>query len=386
MRSSIKLILLLILLVSCSESENYTVKNIFGIRYVHNLAPENAGETEPQLSLRLIRKFGGTGVARENYNFTNIRDIARDSNGNIYILDRSSQRIRKYDANGEYRDTIWKKGQFPGNMKQPKYLEFDRHDNLFVWDAEVNNLHVFEAEGLFLATINLNNPPTIQGFHILSTGDILLNSWDLTIPQLLPGEHLKFDNDLSQKIKIYDVKGEKRVEFLSSVDFGSPIANMNGNNIYTAVDEDDNIYVSFFMQNRVEKYRANGKQVFVADRFLDYWAYSTVVAADEGGSQRIILDTGTFVSESLGLDNKGRIWVSTYLSQGETVVSYSQHRDILSAIPGNLVFHVFGNDGVWLDIVESPLRFNRVRFFGDRVYFIDQTKLTLYEYQIVEKN
>ena len=386
MRSSIKLILLLILLLSCSESENYTVKNIFGIRYVHNLAPENAGETEPQLSLRLIRKFGGTGVARENYNFTNIRDIARDSNGNIYILDRGSQRIRKYDANGEYRDTIWKKGQFPGNMKQPKYLEFDRHDNLFVWDAEANNLHVFEAEGLFLATINLNNPPTIQGFHILSTGDILLNSWDLTIPQLLPGEHLKFDNDLSQKIKIYDVKGEKRVEFLSSVDFGSPIANMNGNNIYIAADADDNIYISFFLQNRVEKYRPNGKQVFVADRFLDYWAYSTVVAADEGGSKRIILDTGTFVSESLGLDNKGRIWVSTYLSQGETVVSYSQHRDILSAIPGNLVFHVFGNDGVWLDIVESPLRFNRVRFFGDHVYFIDTAKLSVYEYQIVEKN
>ena len=386
MRSSIRLILLSILLVSCSESENFTVKTIYGIRYVHNLAPENAGETEPQLSLRLIRKLGGNGSDQENYKFTNIRDIARDSQGNIYILDGSNQRIRKYDTNGEYRDTIWRKGQFPGNMKQPKFLEFNKTDNLFVWDSNANNLFAFRADGFFLATINLNNPPVIQGFQILSTGNILLNSWDLTTPRMPEGKPLTFENDLSQKIKIYDAKGEKRVEFLSSVDFGSPIANMNGNNIYTAVDEDDNIYVSFFMQNRVEKYRANGKQVFVADRFLDYWAYSTVVAADEGGSQRIILDTGTFVSESLGLDNKGRIWVSTYLSQGETVVSYSRYRDKLTAIPGNLVFHVFGNDGVWLDIVESPLRFNRVRFFGDRVYFIDTAKLSVYEYQIMERN
>jgi len=378
MKLSNKLIPLLILIVSCNGTENYTVKDIFGIRYVHNLASENKNESEPRFSFELIRKLGGTRSRQENYNFTNIRDIARDSQGNIYILDGGIQRIRKYSQYGDYLDTIWRKGQFPGNMEQPKFIEFNNNDNLFVWDAEVKNLLAFNADGLFLATINLNNPPVIQGFQMLSTGNILLNSWDLTTGKMPEGKPLTFENDLSQKIKIYDVNGQKIVEFLSSVDFGSPIANMNGNNIYTAVDKDDNIYVSFFMQNRVEKYDSNGKQIFVADRYLNYWAYSTILA-----SERIILDTGTFVSESLGLDNNGRIWVSTYLSQGETVVSYSKNRDELSAIPGNLVFQVFGNDGVWLDNVESPLRFNRVRFFGDRVYFINIAKAAIYEYKIV---
>jgi len=379
MKSSIKVILLLSLVLSCSGPENYTVKDIFGIRYVHNLTPENANKPEPQFSFELIRKLGGIASKQENYQFTKILDIASDSQGNIYILDGNEPRIRKYSQFGDYIDTIWRKGQFPGNMVQPKFLEINKTDNLFVWDYSANNLLVFKNDGTFLTTINLNDPPVIQGFKILSTGNILLNSWDLSIPQLSDNKPLSFENDLSQKLKIYDVKGEKRVEFLSSVDFGTAIANMNGNNIYTAVDKDDNIYVSFFMQNRVEKYSSNGKQVFVADRFLDYWAYSTVVA-----SESIILDTGTFVSESLGLDNKGRIWVSTYLTQGYRVVSYSRNRDELSGIPGNLVFHVFENDGIWLDIVESPLRFNRVRFFGDRVYFIDTAMASIYEYKIVE--
>jgi len=218
-------------------------------------------------------------------------------------------------------------------------------------------------------------------FHVFQSGNIVFN----TLHQDAARAGAPFSGrKLTPMIKIFDNEGNQLREFLEPVDFGSPLLNMNDNTIYTAVDPQDNIYVTFLKQNRIEKYTSGGTCLFTADRVLNYKVRPAVVTNDERGILRI-KDAGTVISVGIGIDHKGRIWVPTYMKQAEPTNSYSKYRDKLHEIPGNLVFQIYDNEGFWLGNVVCPVRFSRMRIIGDRIYFIDNETISLYEYRIVEK-
>ncbi len=86
----------------------------------------------------------------ENYMFYKIKDIEVDIEGNIYIVDSGNQRIQKYDAKGNYLQTIGKAGQGPSEFDTPREIQIDeKTGDLFVND-KLRTIKRFNDKGEYL--------------------------------------------------------------------------------------------------------------------------------------------------------------------------------------------------------------------------------------------
>lgn len=375
------IIFLLLYVFMCGHQEEsaYTIETKDGVNHVHNHAPL-WGDTL-KVELEFVQQIGELDAKDENYQFYRLYDIARDMEGNLYLLDAGNYRIQKLDSNGKYLATIGRQGQGPGEFELPMLLDLDEQGNIYVVDYSGNKIHVLTPEGKYIKKYNVSLQ-RIRGFRVMRSGNIVFKT--LHQDAARAGEPFSGRN-LTPMIKIFDDEGNKVREFVEQVDFGSPLPNMYDNTIYTAVDSQDNIYVTFLKQNRIEKYTPDGNCIFFADRVLNYKVRPTVVTNDEGGNPLIIKDAGTFISEGIGIDHKGRIWIPTYSKQAEPANGLSKYQDKLHEIPDNLTFQIYNSEGIWLSNILCPLRFSRMRIIGDRIYFIDIETISIHEYRIVAK-
>jgi len=107
----------------------------------------------------------------ENYMFYRVRDIALDSNDNIYIMDSGNSRIQKFDSKGQFLQTIGRKGQGPGEFERPRRLSIDSQDNIYVEDREQIKIH--DCNGKFRKSISING--SVSEFAVDSEGNIFAN-------------------------------------------------------------------------------------------------------------------------------------------------------------------------------------------------------------------
>ena len=88
-------------------------------------------------------------------------DVARDSEGNIYISDGYiNSRVAKYDKNGDWVKSWGDKGTGPGQFRTPHAIAVDRNNNIYVGDRANRRIQVFDAEGKFLRMFTIDVPPT----------------------------------------------------------------------------------------------------------------------------------------------------------------------------------------------------------------------------------
>lgn len=93
----------------------------------------------------------------KNYFFYVVRDIAVDSEGNIYVLDARNYRIQKFNSNGKYLQTIGRQGQGPGEFQRPIQIRLDElTGNIYVRDVPID-LHIFEKSGTYARTVHFKN-------------------------------------------------------------------------------------------------------------------------------------------------------------------------------------------------------------------------------------
>ena len=107
----------------------------------------------------------------ENYVFYRSVRIAVDSEGNIFVLDRGNCRIQKYDKNGNYLQTIGRKGQGPGEFERPYVIHLDLEENIYVQDGR--QINIFNKNGDFKRIISLSNFIVPFGITITKKGNIL---------------------------------------------------------------------------------------------------------------------------------------------------------------------------------------------------------------------
>lgn len=87
-------------------------------------------------------------------------DIAWDSQGNSYITDGYvNSRVAKYDRNGDWVKSWGEPGTGPGQFRLPHAIVIDKDDNVYVGDRTNQRVQVFDTNGTYLREWKVTVPP-----------------------------------------------------------------------------------------------------------------------------------------------------------------------------------------------------------------------------------
>ena len=86
----------------------------------------------------------------DEYMFSRISSIDVDNEENIYIADLREAHIKVYDRQGQFLRTIGRKGQGPGEIIMPYYVQITSHNELLVQDLGAQRLLFFSLKGDFI--------------------------------------------------------------------------------------------------------------------------------------------------------------------------------------------------------------------------------------------
>jgi hypothetical protein len=155
MKRSIVLSLSIILLfVSCRQPRSEwkgTVEVVDGVAVVRN--PEEPMYGGDILSFEEDLSIGAS-EGKDEYIFSRIRNIDVDSNGDIYAIDTSSAQIRVFNRNGQYMRSIGRKGQGPGEMQMPGFVQAASQNEIAAFDFLTQRLIFFSPDGIYLRAVS----------------------------------------------------------------------------------------------------------------------------------------------------------------------------------------------------------------------------------------
>ncbi len=150
------------------------------------------------------------------------------------------------------------------------------------------------------------------------------------------------------------------------------------------LDEQDNLYLDYAYQNRIEKYGPDGRLLWQADRPLEFRVEMSPQSIEEV----------THVSNGSAVDGRDRLWVltATRIATMEEMEAQEETETLQS------VLEVFAPDGTLLGrltdqaFARIPIippvatpAMGVIRIFDDRLYLVDMLgRMCVFEYRIVE--
>jgi sugar lactone lactonase YvrE len=382
-----------VFLLASTMAYSQKIETVEGVRVVHNEKGGKWGKN-PEVAIKLVRTIGDVDTEDENLAFNSPSDIAMDSSGNIYILDSGNQRIQKFNPEGKYLATIGRKGQGPGEFASPASLDIDSKGYLYVLDSSQRKLQILTPEGKEFKTIlsikhNLDKVRVVKSGLLVARGRVNWNPENkkgMSLPKLL---------------KLLDFQMNVQKEFGDVYDYKEQITNEFGNFVQFEVDMEDNIFISFNYQNRIEKYSPDARLLWKADRILNY---STDPI--EKGKIEVTATTKKYsapkmnrCSIGISIDEKGRVWIVTLnrqIKKEEEIIHYvsGTPAGVTKKTIGNTdlrttdmyKLEIFATDGILLG--EIPLNHfaDTIRIIKDNLFLLDLDRgVKYYQYKIIEK-
>jgi predicted membrane-bound mannosyltransferase/streptogramin lyase len=274
--------------------------------YSSEIAPQPQPEDEyakKQVQLDASRVFGSQGVGRGQ--FSNPKNLAIDSQGNVYVADSDNGRIQKFDANGKFL-LAWGT-RSPENaigpretFNQPWGIAVDKSGGVYVADTWNHRIQKFDSNGKFLTMwgengdtrgIAQDQPTKFYGPRAIaadSSGNLLVtDTGNKRVLKFSPdgaplGQYggLGVDNgqfqepvgiavDAQGNIFVADTWNQRIQKFDKNFNFTMqwPIVAWDSQSVvnkpYLAVDTDGNVFVTDPEGSRVIKFTNDGKLVSV---------------------------------------------------------------------------------------------------------------------------
>jgi streptogramin lyase len=102
---------------------------------------------------KLLMTLGKPGGGAEPEYFYQPNDVVTAPNGDIFVSEGhggTNSRILKFTKDGKLLTVIGKKGTGPGEFDQPHALAFDSNGRLFVGDRSNNRIQILDQQGKFI--------------------------------------------------------------------------------------------------------------------------------------------------------------------------------------------------------------------------------------------
>ena len=382
-----------VFLLASTAAYSQKIETIDGVRVVHNEKGGKWGKN-PQVSIKLFQTIGDLNTEDENLAFNSPSDIAMDSSGNIYILDSGNQRIQKFTPEGKYLATIGRKGQGPGEFNYPSSLDIDGQGNLYVLDPFVKKIQVISPQGKELKTILLLKD-IIFKTRLLRTGRFAASVF---LGRGFKTEQPTKTGGLPKTLKLFDSAGQAQNEFSPIFDYGDDLSNSSGNMVLFDVDRNDDVYVSFVSQNRLEKYSSDAHLFWKADRPLNYG--TGIIEKGRIESHGISGPKINTVSGGVAADEKDRAWVltlnrqikkeeqvmTTMVSGAGGVAKVKTEGNLDLQKTDMLKLEIFSPDGVLLGEIPLEQFVDSMRIVKDNLFLIDSARgAKIYQFKIIDK-
>ena len=367
------------------------VETVDGVRVVHNAGPGAWGKT-PQVTLESVRVLGDVDTADENLAFYMPSTIVVDGAGNLYVLDTGNHRVQKFSPDGKYLATFGRQGQGPGEFYYPSWLAVDANGFLYVSDPNNQRIQVLTPDGKDHKTIKSLEQgagPVFLG----KPGELVTGAPRMRFI-MNPGE--KKPATLPKIVKVLDGEGKLLREFGEPRDFDDELLNNGGNEVVLAVDGAGQSYLVFPAQNRIDKYAADGRLLWRADRELPYSMEIKEKGKIErqGGGVSIRMPQMNRCVSGVAVDGKGRIWVVTMTRQlkkeeqvgtsvsmtmssgGGRTIGYKVEGDTELRKTDAYKLEVFDAEGVLLGSIPLDFFVDGIFIFGDRLFLMDKYRGT----------
>jgi sugar lactone lactonase YvrE len=368
------------------------VETVDGVRVVHNSGPGAWGKTA-KVALEPVLTLGDVDTADENLAFYMPSAIAIDPAGDLFVLDTGNHRLQKFASDGKYLATYGRQGQGPGEFYYPAWLAVDAGGYIYVSDPNNQRIQVLTPDGKDHKTIK-GLEQGVGALFLGRAGEMVTGAPRVRL-MMNPGEDKPAA--LPKLVNVRDADGKTVREFGDPVDFDHELLDTSANEVIMTVDGAGQVYLVFTVQNRIEKYAADGRLLWRADRELPY----SMEIKDKGEIKR----DGNSVSirgpqlnrcsAGVAVDGQGRIWVVTMTRQLKreeqvgTAISMTSGagggRTIGYKVQGEgqelrttdaYKLEVFGADGSLLGSLPLDIFVDGIFIHGDRLFLLDKYRGT----------
>ncbi|MCK5146296.1 NHL repeat-containing protein [bacterium] len=356
-------------------AQKIEIKN--GIKFVHNEGKGLLANSD-KLQLHYKGTLGSMDDEDENYMFYIPFSITGNDSA-IYVLDTGNHRVQQFDKDYNFIRSFGRRGQGPAEFLTPNEIMINPEGDVIVNNSGNQRLEFFSLEGEYLQSIRC--PSNLFYCNYLSSSELIIRNRkaeninyfkNRTVPLLF-----KLDEDM------------QKIQEIGSITYDEKYEKYSGAYRFSfTIDNNDNIYVTFLFQNRIEKYDKNGKFIFRMDRPV-----SKKFPAKY--RNKVLWTPG---SKGIAIDNKGRIWAasrkkfaeksdnigmgmvfqdgsSDYYIRGKSDITESDHYTL----------ECFDSNGILLKIFTLSHWLTDLTIIGDKIYVLDQLRTMQYHiYDIVD--
>ena len=268
-RIALCFILSLVFFLACCKSEKWKGR-VYAEGEVTVVENKGSGLWDKETEEKIMFKEDlllGVEEGEDYLMFYGLRNVAVDSELNIYILDGGNHRLLKFDREGNFLWSVGRKGQGPGEFQYPGKVVITNSENVAVLDSR--SIHFFDSQGKYQRSIKIGK--SFRNVTFLPDGRLFVNLF----PRGQPGIAAEY----------YSPEGEFLEKFPDEYRYGPKMspnlgASIGGGDFQLLGDK---VYLSIPDRYEIREYDLEGKILRKVKRDIKFKPPNIIVSAGGKG-------------------------------------------------------------------------------------------------------